>query len=382
MTARIKAEAASLGFTLAGVCQVQPPEAEPSAEYAKFCDWLAAGYAGEMKYLPDRKAAYRHPQYVLEGVKSILMLGLDYRTAEPAEPAAGQGRVSRYAWGEADYHDVIHKRLKTLRKFVQQLKPGSTARGVIDTAPLLERQAAQQAGLGWQGKNTLLLNKQRGSLFFLAALLTSLPLEPDPPHETAHCGTCRACLDACPTDAFPQPYVLDATRCISYLTIELRGPIPAELRPGMGNLVFGCDICQDVCPWNRRAPLTAEPAFQPRAGSNPAGSNPVDLVQLLTQDEDTFRQRYRRTALWRTKRQGLARNAAIALGNRPAPAALQPLITALNDPAAIVRGAVAWALARYPQPAARTALLERQQVEEDTDVRHEIAAALQHPSDA
>jgi len=367
LTAAVKAEAVRLGFTLAGVCRAEEP-----AEYAQFCEWLEAGYAGEMEYLPARKAAYRHPQSVLEGVQSILMLGLDYRTRAPSPPQEGQARISRYAWGARDYHDTIHGKLKALRNFVHQTAPGSMARGVVDTAPLLERQAAQRAGLGWQGKNTLLLNKHRGSLFFLAALLTDQPLQPDAPHEAAHCGTCRACLDACPTAAFPQPYVLDATRCISYLTIELRSPIPVELRRGMGDWVFGCDVCQDGCPWNRRAPLSLEPDFEPQEGSNP-----VDLIELLTLDEDAFRARFRRTPLWRTRRQGLARNAAIALGNRPAPDALDPLIAALNDPAAVVRGAVAWALAHYPQPAARAALLQRQDLETDESVRHEIAAALQ-----
>ncbi len=372
LTSLLKAEAVNLGFTLAGVCDVRPPDAEPGADYEQFCQWLDAGHAGEMKYLPDRREAYRHPRHVLEGVRSILLLGMDYRTQTPAPPDEGQGRISRYAWGEADYHDVIHKRLKALRKFLVAQAPGCVARGVVDTAPLLERQAARQAGLGWQGKNTLLLNKHRGSLFFLAALLTSAPLQADAPHETAHCGTCRACLDACPTQAFPQPYVLDATRCISYLTIELREQIPAELRAGMGDWVFGCDVCQDVCPWNNKAPFSAEPAFQPRTGSNP-----VDLIELLTLDEDGFRERYKRTPLWRTRRQGLARNAAIALGNHPTPGALQPLISALSDPAAIVRGAAAWALGRYLQPQSRQALQQRQQVEEDGDVRHEIAVALQ-----
>ena len=183
-----------------------------------------------MSYLPDRAEAYADPNRVLEGVRSLMMLAMPYRTKEPAAGAAGHGRVSRYAWGPVDYHDVIHARLHQLADLLRALVPESKARGVVDTAPLLEREFAQLAGLGWIGKHTLLINKPAGSYFFLAALLTDQELTPDEPFAADHCGTCRACLDACPTGAFPQPYVLDATRCISYLTIELRGPIPGGLR--------------------------------------------------------------------------------------------------------------------------------------------------------
>src|SRR5262245_44789609 len=279
-----------------------------------------------MDYLAARQAAYEHPRHVLEGVRSIVMLGLPYRTVEPRQPRAGEGRISRYAFGSGDYHDVIHDKLRQLIAALQDLVPDARARGVVDTAPLLEREFAQLAGLGWIGKHTLLINKPAGSYFFLAALLTDLELAPDEPFAADHCGTCRACLDACPTAAFPQPYVLDATRCISYLTIELRGPIPAELRQGIGEWLFGCDVCQDVCPWNQRAPLTTETAFQPQPESNP-----VDLVSLLDTDDDAFRRRFRHTPLWRAKRRGVLRNAAIVLGNQRAVAAVPALTRALSD---------------------------------------------------
>ncbi len=219
----IKVWAKRLGFDLCGIC---PAVAPPGVD--RFQAWLEAGYAGEMHYLPDRAEAASDPRYVLDGARSIVMLAMNYRTVEPGSAEPGQGRVSRYAWG-GDYHDLIRERLTKLADSLRTLVPAAKVRGVVDTAPLLEREFAQLAGLGWIGKNTLLLNKQMGSWFFLAALLTDLELESDSPHETDHCGTCRACLDACPTQAFVDAYVLDARRCISYLTIELRQPIPLEL---------------------------------------------------------------------------------------------------------------------------------------------------------
>src|SRR4051812_45302218 len=253
LTALLKHRACELGFSLCGVC---PAVAPPGA--ARLDEWLAAGYAGQMHYLADRREAYSDPNRVLDCARSMVMLAMNYRTAEPTVPSAGQGRVSRYAWGEVDYHDLIHARLHDLAEFLQDLAPDARVRGVVDTAPLLEREFAQLAGLGWVGKNTLLINRTQGSWFFLAALLTDIELSYDAEHATDHCGTCRACLDACPTAAFPQPYVLDASRCISYLTIELRDSVPASLRGGIGDWLFGCDVCQDVCPWNTRAPLSEE----------------------------------------------------------------------------------------------------------------------------
>jgi epoxyqueuosine reductase len=338
---------------------------------ARLGEWLAAGYAGQMRYLADRREAYADPNRVLDGVRSIVMVAMNYRTAEPTEAAAGQGRVSRYAWGDTDYHDLIRQRLNGLAEQILELSPAAQVRGVVDTAPLLEREFAQLAGLGWIGKNTLLLNRDAGSWFFLGALLTDIELQYDAPHETDHCGTCRACLDACPTDAFPQPYVLDASRCISYLTIELRDTIPDELRSGVGDWLFGCDVCQDVCPWNSRAPISTHAAFEPRADSNP-----TDLIALFALSDEEFRARFRKTPLWRPRRRGILRNAAIVLGNRPTQSAIPALTRGLNDAEPLVRGACAWALGRYDQNAAVEALRERRTVETDVDVSHEIDAGL------
>jgi epoxyqueuosine reductase len=333
LTERIKAEAAQLGFTLAGVCAAVEPTG-----ISRFAEWLEQGYAGEMGYLADRAAAYRHPAGVLEGAKSVVMLAMPYRSVEPQMPQAGQGRVSRYAWGD-DYHELIRERLNQLADFVKAQVAGSNVRGVVDTAPLLEREFAQLAGLGWIGKNTLLLNKEFGSWFFLAALVLDVELTYDEAHTTDHCGTCRACLDACPTDAFVQPYVLDARRCISYLTIEHRSQIPEDLRAGIGDWLFGCDVCQDVCPWNHRVPPGMEQAFEPRMDMNP-----VELVSLFSLDEAEFRKRFRGSPLWRAKRRGLLRNAAIVLGNQKCRDAVPALTQALGDEEVLVREAAGWAL--------------------------------------
>lgn len=364
LTAQLKSHALELGFSLCGVC---PAVAPPGV--ARLDQWLASGYAGQMHYLPDRADASRDPGRVLEGAKSIVMLAMNYKTDEPVMPEAGSGRVSRYAWG-VDYHDLIRGRLDRLADWLRGSVSEAKVRGVVDTAPLMEREFAQLAGLGWIGKNTLLLNKQLGSWFFLAALLTDLELAYDSPHETDHCGTCRACLDACPTDAFVDAYVLDARRCISYLTIELRDAIPVDLREGIGDWLFGCDVCQDVCPWNRKVPQSREPMFRPVDQANPR-----ELTELFHLSDETFRLRFRRTPLWRAKRRGLLRNAAIVLGNRPHSGAVPALIVGLNDAEPLVRGACAWALGKYTEAEAKDALKRRQAMEHDPNVLAEIARA-------
>jgi epoxyqueuosine reductase len=299
------------------------------------------------------------------------MLAMVYRTQQAQPVTTGAGRVASYAWGQQDYHDLIHDRLKQLRQHLETQVPGALVRGVVDTAPLLEREFAQLAGLGWIGKNTLLLNKEAGSWFFLAALLTDQELVYDEPSETDHCGTCRACLDACPTDAFPQPYVLDATRCISYLTIELRDHIPTQLRRGMGDWVFGCDICQDVCPWNSDTPASHEAGLQPL---DPL--NPLALHELFELDDESFRARFRRSPLWRSKRRGILRNAAIVLGNQGSVESLQPLCQGLLDEEPLVRAASAWALGQLAIPLAKEALTRQLDVEPDAHVEAEIQQAL------
>jgi epoxyqueuosine reductase len=231
--------------------------------------------------------------------------------------------------------------LKQLLAWIQQEAPNCRGRAVVDTAPLLERDFARRAGLGWFGKNTMLINKRLGSYFFLGALLLDLELPVDPVHDTSHCGTCTACLDACPTQAFPAPGELDSRRCISYLTIELRGPIPEELREPIGDWLFGCDVCQEVCPWNRKAPPGTEPAFRPLPDLEPA-----DPVELLSLTDAEFRSRFGGTALTRTRRRGLLRNAAIVLGNQGDASVLPALQRALEDSESLVREAAAWAIAR------------------------------------
>ncbi len=359
----LKQQAWLLGFSQAAATPAVRP---PGFDHLR--EWLELGYAGEMDYIGERLDAYADPGRVLDGAKSILMLTRDYQTATPAKPQAGQGSVSRYAWNDVDYHDTIHQQLKSLIKQITAQFPSANARGVVDSAPLMERDFAQLAGLGWIGKHTLLMNRWQGSYFFLAALLIDVELDYDAPTDTDHCGTCTACLDACPTGAFPQSGVLDATRCISYLTIELDGPIAIDLRENVGDWLFGCDVCQDVCPWNQRAPVSITGEFTPRANQNP-----VDLVELFNLDDAAFRERFRKTPLWRARRRGLLRNAAIVLGNKLTARALPALVKGLYDDEPLVRGACAWALGRYD---ARQALAERLQVERDADVRREIEASL------
>jgi epoxyqueuosine reductase len=362
----VKAEALRIGFDLVGIAPAVAP-----GGLEDFHDWLRQGYDGEMAWLSRREAAYEHPRSVLAGVRSVIMLALNYRTYEPAAPCPGTGRVSRYAWSDADYHAVARQRLSQLADFLHERSPGCRTRAVIDSAPMLERDFARAAGLGWFGKNTMLIDKRQGSWIFLAGLLTDAEIEPDAPHNTSHCGTCTRCLDACPTDAFPEPYVLDSRKCIAYLTIELKGPIPESLRSGVGDWLFGCDICQDVCPWNRKSPRKDDPAFRPRGDLNPA-----DLARILELDDAGFHNEFGDNALARPGRAGLLRNAAIVLGNQRDPAAVPALERALGDSDPVVRGAAAWALGQIGGERVIEALKSQLGVEDNATVRAEIEAAL------
>lgn len=362
----IKERVRELGFAEVGIAPAISP-----AGLSRFHEWLEAGYAGEMKYMHDRRDAYSHPRFVLDGVKSIVVMTMDYKTAEPQLPREGYGQISRYAWGDVDYHDLIFAKLKELAKSVSQSVPEAKVRGVVDTAPLLEREFASLAGIGWQGKNSLLLSKKGGSWFFLAALLTDLELEYDSPMETEHCGTCTNCLDACPTNAFVAPYVLDATRCISYLTIELRNSIPMELRKPIGNWIWGCDVCQEVCPWQSKSRESVEADFQPIYANGQ-----LELTELFSLDDAGFRQRFRKTPLWRAKRRGLLRNAAIALGNQRSSNAVPALLRGLVDEEGIVRGAAAWALGEIGAASTLSDLKLRLQCEVDIEVKAEIQTAI------
>lgn len=335
---QVKEAARGLGFDLVGIASASAPGTFPL-----FKEWLEAGYAGEMGYLERREEAYRHPEHVMEGVRSILLLGMNYAPAEE-ERQTGKPLIARYARGERDYHDVIRERLKELSGWIKGRVPQARTRGIVDTAPLLERDFAREAGLGWFGKNTMLINRQMGSWFFLAGLLTDLELEADAPFTSDHCGTCTRCLEACPTQAFTTPYVLDARRCISYLTIELKGEIPIELREEMGEWIFGCDICQEVCPWNRKAPATREAGFV--ALKEYGELSPTELLQL---DENGFRERFGKTPLARPGREGILRNLAIMLGNKGEANDLPALRGAMRDESAVVREAAEWSVKRIEE---------------------------------
>jgi epoxyqueuosine reductase len=289
--------------------------------------------------------------------------------------------VARYAWGD-DYHDLLRARVNLLGAWLEARVPGCRTRGVVDSAPLAERDFAWLAGLGWVGKNTMLIDPRAGSFFLLTALLTDLDLPADVPVDVDHCGTCTACLDACPTGAFVAPRVLDARRCVSGLSIEDHGGIDPALREGMGDWIFGCDVCQEVCPWNRHAPGSTEPTLQPRADGAGRSDGTLALADLLALDDDAFRRRFRGSPLVRAKRRGLLRSAAIALGNRPDPDAAEALVLAAADPEPVVRAAAVWALGQWRRAGgplgerAAAARAARLAAEDDASVRAELAAAL------
>jgi len=333
----IRSAAREAGFDLVGIAPAVSP-----LGFDRLREWVDNGFAGEMHYVERRLDAYRDPANVLDGVRSVILLGMNYHTAEASDDEAQSavGRVARYARGGTDYHDLLRERMCPVSEVLHLVYPECRTRGVVDTAPILEREFARLAGLGWFGKNTMLINKRVGSWLLLCAILTDIELPTDSPHETAHCGTCTRCLEACPTDAFPEPYVLDATKCISYLTIELRGqPVPEELREGMGDWLFGCDICQDVCPWNRKAPISDQSAFQPR-GDLAA----LDAEELLSLSEAEFKTRFRKTPLERARREGLLHSATIVLGNTGDRRYLDVLTAVLDDVSPAIREGAAWAI--------------------------------------
>lgn len=331
---RLKDLIRGLGFPLVGIAR-----AVEADHFEQYTAWIDADFHGSMEYLADRAEQRRHPNSLLPTVRSVIMVGLDDTTAVNdsrkerwplAQSLANAGKVARFALGR-DYHQAVWRRLDMVLAWLEAECPGSKNRAVSDSAPLLERDFARRAGLGWIGKNTMLINKQRGSYIMLGAVLTDIELEIDTPHAPDHCGSCTACLRDCPTDAFPAPRVLDARRCISYLNIEVKGDIPVEDRPLVGDWLYGCDICQDVCPWNRK--LVRPEHF-------------ADACQLLLMSRDEFRERFRDSAAMRANRRGVARNAAIVLGNSGNVDALPALETALANPAGEVREAAAWAIDR------------------------------------
>ncbi|MDR5695925.1 MAG: tRNA epoxyqueuosine(34) reductase QueG [Armatimonadota bacterium] len=366
LTARIKEKARSLGFDLVGITS-----ADPLPDHGeRLAHWLSRGFHGQMAYMARKAQKAADPRAVVPEAQSVIVVGMYYRAREE-EPPQGtlRGQVSCYAWGE-DYHLVMGRRLEALAAYLKE-KGAKTARWYVDTGPLLDRALAQRAGIGWFGKNTTIISRPYGSWIFLGLLLTDLELSCDEP-AFGDCGLCALCMEQCPTGAILAPYLLDARRCISYLTIEHRGWIPRDLRPLIGNMIFGCDICQEVCPWNRTHAPTLHPEFQPR----PEMATP-ELLPLLHITEEEFQVRFRGTAIKRTKRSGLRRNVAMALGNLRDPQAVPALVRALSDPDPIVRGHAAWALGRIGGEDAHAALVLLLEREENPEVREEIVLALE-----
>jgi epoxyqueuosine reductase len=360
---QIHSQAAALGFTLCGFARLAPL---PREQF--FADWLAQGHTGEMTYLAREPQRRIDPRLPFPQAKSVICLGYPY--FPPRVPAIDwrtelRGRIAAYAMG-VDYHDTIQEKLKTFVTYLQEIVPGLWARPYVDTGPLFEREWAYRSGLGWFGKNTMLLRKGVGSWFFLAEILVSVELEGEGIPQ-AHCGTCRHCLTACPTGALEEGYILKAPLCISYLTIEHRGSIPHELRPKIGNWIFGCDICQEVCPWNEKFAQPREELVEELFPS---------LPELMALDEAGFRARFGRSAIRRAKRRGLLRNVAITLGNSGNPQAIPILQAALHDPESLVRGHAAWALGQFQEREARVVLQQHFALEEDEQVRSEVRLAL------
>jgi epoxyqueuosine reductase len=370
----VKAEARAAGFDLCGITTSAPFTQEGAA----LARWVEQGYHGDMDYMARNAPRSPVPEAVAPGIRSLVVVGLYYGSAGPddgeeagGEPRGPRGRISRYAHGD-DYHEVMEPRLRRLSSFLLA-RGAQIARPYVDTGPVIDRAVARRAGIGWYGKNTLIITRERyGSWVFLGEILTDLDLPPDGP-DHGDCGRCRLCLDACPTGAIVAPYVVDARRCISYLTIEHRGAIPRELRPAIGDHIFGCDICQTVCPHNAKTASRMHPEFAPRpeAGRRPA------LLTLLNISEDEFRRRFAGSPIRRTKRRGLRRNVAVALGNLRDPSAVPALLTALSDEEdPLVRGHAAWALGQIGGSTAREGLRARLAHEQDMSVRDEISVAL------
>jgi epoxyqueuosine reductase len=361
ITTLVKDAAHQAGFELAGIAPVRD-----LPELNHFPDWIEAGHAGEMKYLEARDQAGQLKRASLQSAapwaRSVIVCAINYNTAHPYSTQVNdpeRGWISRYAWSREDYHEAVMQRLRVVESSLQDAiggrrqdalataanTPPLQTRCYVDTGPLVERVYAKYAGVGWIGKNTCILNQKLGSWLFLGVILTSLELEPDLPAPD-RCGSCTRCIEACPTDALIAPYQLDSNKCISYLTIEKRGAIPEEMREGMGRHLFGCDICQDVCPWNRKAPATTAAEFQPREGLvNPA------LEWLAEMSVEEFQEKFRGSPIRRAKRTGLRRNAAIAMGNSGEQRFLPVLKKLAADEDSVVAESANWAVDRLSTPA-------------------------------
>ncbi len=345
LKAQLVAFARELGFDSCRVTACAPP-----THAEEFRDWLKEGAAGEMSYMERCEEKRRDPQKVLPGARSIIVLALNYWQGDAIAPkafGASTGRIARYAWG-GDYHDVIAAKLDKIDNFLREF--GGEQKCYVDTGPILERDHAAQAGIGWHGKSTMLIDERLGTWFFLAEILTTLELSPDPTTRD-RCGKCERCINACPTGAITAPHRLDARRCISYLTIELKGSIPLEFRPLIGDRIFGCDDCLDACPWNRFAKVSRESAFS--AQRSTIG---MELRDYLNLSDAEFRNLFRNSPIKRIKRRGFLRNVCVALGNVGTVEDLAALERAAADPEPLIAEHAAWATKRiYERCAAETA---------------------------
>ncbi|MGK5090498.1 tRNA epoxyqueuosine(34) reductase QueG [Deltaproteobacteria bacterium TL4] len=369
LSEKIVIKAHELGFELVGIIP-----AGPSQTIDFYKQWLKNEYHGKMQYLQQHLDHKKDPGTLLAEVRSMVVLGMNYQTIllpDSLKQEPSQGRVSHYAWGE-DYHEIIRSKLQALQNHIASQQSDTVQiRTYVDTGPLLEREYAQLAGLGWRGKNSNLIHGKKGSYFFLAEMLLSIPLKPVILSPSGSCGTCTRCIEACPTQAIVEAYTLDSRRCLSYLTIELKESIPLELRPLMGNHIFGCDRCQEVCPWNRVAEKSMEPGFQPRSGNVMP-----DLKALMFLTPEAFSQRFKGSPIKRAKRRGLLRNVAVALGNWGSLEALPALKHGLNDPENLIRTHSAWALGKTGSRQAQQLLLKRLEQEPNAEVQQEIIKAL------
>ena len=368
-TLRIERFAKEIGFDGFGVTREVPAK---SVE--KYKKWLSLGYEGEMSYMRRNVEKRSNLDLVLSGVKSVVCLRTNYLTADKGMEFVNDkehGDISLYALNE-DYHDVLVQRHQKLEKKIKEEFSGCQTKPYVDTGPILEKPLAENAGLGWIGKHTNLITESVGSYYFLSEILVDAIMEPSEP-SLDKCGTCRSCIDICPTQAIVAPYILDSRKCISYLTIELKGVIPLEFRKAIGNHIYGCDDCQIVCPWNSFAVKTDEESFRARDGS-------FQLIELMRLDDEAFRKRFKNSPVKRTKRRGLLRNVAVALGNSDDPFAVSPLIDALSDHEPLIRAHVVWALGELIGEKALPILNKNLKNEEEQIVKDEINLVRQNYS--
>ena len=368
ITRLLREKALNLGFDLFGVVPVSR-----SKTIEIYRDWLNKGYAGKMEYLERHSELKEDPRNLLPETMSMVALGCNYNTGNPSKESQkpSKARISRYAWGD-DYHKIIHSKLKALEYYLcNELNAANHTRSFVDSGPVLEREVAQRAGLGWFGKHSNLINVEKGSWFFLAEMLVDVELKIDEPFTRVDCGTCTSCIEACPTGAIIADRTVDARLCISYLTIENKGAIPADLRSKMDNHIFGCDICQEVCPWNKDAPESVEPGFKPRTENYAA-----ELTDLMILDQTAFRKRFQKSPVKRTKRRGLLRNVAVSLGNWAHEDAIPALSIGLHDIEPVVRSHSAWALGRIHNERAKNELKSALLIEKNPNVLREIETAL------